>query len=262
MQTQSSTSMYMGSVDRQPLRSVWTPRQSSEPPIRQVRPAQPYLAWQVSPVPQPSSQQTPVSWETNTQTEMSRSFTSIASPTIDTAVPIGQPPKLRTPSGETQPSPGRTPAGWQPVQSPQSTPLPQTPATQYHPYQQTPATQYQPYQQTPVVQQTAPQPSPAAQGSPAQQVNFQQAPPMPYQSPQRAPVQQPKQAPVPKYQPLQSPLPQYQPVRLTPVPQHQQTTSQSKITTVSSFTLEQPQQTPSPVWQPSQPSPQPTWHTR
>lgn len=174
MQTQSSTSMYLGSTDRQPLQGVWSQRQRSEPPaVRPSRPRQPQPVWQPVPNYQQPAQQSPGSWQQQTvtqQTEMSRSFTSGMSPAMSDSVMSPAPTIERPPSRSSS-------VGWQPVPAPQQKPVTvtvqQAPVSQY---QQPPVSQYQ---QSPQIttsvpafnlQQSVPQTTPVWQPSQAQMV--------------------------------------------------------------------------------------------
>ena len=254
MQTQSSTSMLMGSVDRNPLQGVWGPRQRSEPPTRYYIPPQqtiPVQTWQTTSV-QRSSQQIPTG-----RPQMSQSY-----PSATNVIHIDGLSPAQTFKPDRPPSQGR-PSGWEPVQAPQqsvpqyqsvlnasltSTPgqtspqvpatssqLAQAPATPYQPAQQPPqqrsVTQYQMTPQTPDRQISYTPPSPG--------IRFQPVP----QSPGARSTSTPKQQrPSPAKPAPQAPLT----FGTSFVPEDHQ----PMRTTVPAFNL---QQSPSPqpmVWQP------------
>ena len=178
-QSQSATSMLMGGGARQPLQAVWGPRQSSEPPVRAMRPPLPsqpqpqtlqsdrslsMLAQ--SPTTQRPTQQIPAMWQSApspgaqsfiTQTDMSRSYTSAQSPGATESVITEDMPVFRPQPQQVRQTPPPM-AGWQPVQSPSAQPIQQNIAPQqahqpaFTPVQQAPA-QFKP---VPVWQPTKP----------------------------------------------------------------------------------------------------------
>jgi len=152
MQTQSSTTMYLGSPDRQPLRGVWAPRQQSEPPLRPltphvsrttVRPAGMVASPNVTHI-----QQTPAfpQHQTMQESNVLRQTSTLSQQVTPQYQPVPQSPGTKYYSVPQSPGTQSVPQSpgtkyYSVPQSPGTQSVPQSPGTQYQPVPQSPSTQ-------------------------------------------------------------------------------------------------------------------------